>query len=118
MLPEDKNRLGHMIDAAHEAVSFMQGKTREDLETDRLLVLGTVKAIEIIGEAARHLSAELCAKHPEIPWHAITGMRNRLVHAYFDIDLDRVQETVEDDLPPLIEALERMLPAMPPGPGA
>ncbi len=106
MLKNDENRLKHMLDAAQEAVGFAAGRTRSDLDTDRALVLALVKEIEIIGEAASKVSDQTKNKHPEIPWHDITGMRNRLVHAYFDVDLDIVWNTVVEELPRLIEELE------------
>ena len=66
--------------------------------------------MEIIGEAASRLSAETRAAHPPIPWREIVGMRNRLVHAYFEIDLRLVWDTVRNDLPPLIARLEPLVP--------
>jgi uncharacterized protein with HEPN domain len=73
-----------------------------DVAGDRVLTLALIKCIEIIGEAASRVSHETQAAHPEIPWPDIVGMRNRLIHVYFDIDLDRVHDTITSDLPPLI----------------
>ena len=106
MRKDDRIRLQHMLDAAREALSFAKGRQREDLDTDRLLVLALVKAIEIIGEAAHQTSESARASFPGIPWEDIVGMRHRLVHAYFDINLDILWRTVQDDLPPLLAALE------------
>lgn len=92
MPKSDRIRLQHMLDAAREALSFVRGKTREDLDRDRLLVLALVKAIEIIGEAACQVSSETRSQIPEVPWEDIIGMRHRLVHAYFDIDLEHSLE--------------------------
>jgi uncharacterized protein with HEPN domain len=92
-----------MLDAAHEAAGFVGGRTRDDLDRDRLLVLALVKSIEIIGEAAAQTTAA------EVPWPSIVAMRHRLVHAYFDIDHDRVWDTIVGDLPSLVAALERAL---------
>ena len=105
---EDAVRLHHMLDAAKEAFSFVQGKERGDLDQDRKLVLSLARLVEVIGEAAGQVSKEFQVAHPEIPWPAIVGMRNRLIHAYFDIDLDRVWDTVKDDLPPLVASLEKI----------
>ena len=111
MLPEeDVVRLRHMLDAANEAVSFVRNRTRADLDTDRMLSFALVRAIEIIGEAASRISTEARAVCPAIPWPSLVGMRNRIVHAYFDIDLDRVWDTVTDDLPKLIRELNHVLP--------
>ena len=109
MLDDDIIRLKHMLDAAREAVSFTEGNSREDFETDRKLVLSIVKSIEIIGEAARKLTTERRESHTDIPWQDIIGMRNRLIHAYFDINLDTVWDTVTNELPPLIEDLEEII---------
>jgi len=109
MRKSDVVRLRHMLDAAREAMRFTRGKQREDLNTDRLLVFGLVKAMEIIGEAAWQISDETRAQLPQIPWTDIIGMRHRLVHAYFDINLDILWRTLQEDLPPLIAALEKAL---------
>ena len=109
MFKDDRIRMQHMLDAALEAESFSATRSRSDLDHDRMLVLSLVKDVEIIGEAAAHITEDTRAKHPEIPWSEIVGMRNRLIHAYFDIDLDRVWDTVVADLPPLIRMLERIL---------
>jgi uncharacterized protein with HEPN domain len=109
MRDDDIIRLKHMLDAAREAVSFTEGKSRKDFETDRKLVLSIVKSIEIIGEAARKLTTEGRESHPDIPWQDIIGMRNRLIHAYFDINLDTVWDTVTNELPPLIEDLVEII---------
>ena len=96
-----------MLDAAREAESFSQNKTRNSLDTDRKLALALVKCIEIIGEAATQISNESREALPQIPWSDIIGMRNRLIHAYFDINLDILWKTIIEDLPPLISELEK-----------
>ena len=111
MRPDDLVRVRHMLDAAQEAREFARGRQRSDLDEDRQLVLATVKSIEIVGEAAARVSDETQAAHPAIPWAAAVGMRNRLVHAYFDIDHDRVWDTIADDLPPLIAQLSALVDA-------
>ena len=111
MRRDDGIRLRHMLDAAREAVSFARGRTRDDLDKDRQLVLAMVKDIEIVGEAATRVSEPTRRHLPELPWERIVGMRNRLVHAYFDINLDIVWKTIGEDLPELISLLE---PAIPP----
>ena len=103
---DDGSRIRHMLDAAREAQAFIAGRARADLDNDRLLALALVKLVEIIGEAASRVSPEGRAQYPSVPWPSIVRMRNRLIHGYFDIDLDRVWETVTTDLPPLVAALE------------
>jgi len=108
MQHDDFVRLSHMLDSAREAVSFISGKTRSDLDSDRKLTLSLVKSIEIIGEAASRVSEEARIKSQTIPWQDITAMRNRLIHAYFDINLDIVWDTVTQELPPLVLELEKI----------
>jgi len=107
----DRVRLHHMLDAAREAVAFAGGRSRGDLDGNRMLALALVRCIEIVGEAAAQVGQETRGRHGGIPWADIVGMRNRLIHAYFDVDLDRVWATVADDLPPLIAKLEAALTA-------
>lgn len=115
MQPADRIRLRHMLDAVREARGFAHGRTRKDLDEDRQLALSLVKLIEIVGEASLKLSDQARAELPNLPWPDIAGMRHRLIHAYHDIDFDRVWDTVIDDLPPLIEELRT--PKGPPAPG-
>jgi len=98
-----------MLDAAKEAVAFLQGQPRRTLATNRQLVLALMRCIEVIGEAASQLTKACQDSLPDIPWAQIVAMRNRLIHAYFDVDVDRVWDTVQDDLPPLIRRLEGVL---------
>ena len=98
-----------MLDAAKEVMSFAKNKTRKDLDNDRMLTLSLVKSIEIIGEAASKVTDETKKRFPEIPWTNMIAMRNRLIHAYFDIDLDVLRGTIMDDLPPFIEDLEKII---------
>ena len=105
----DRVRLHHMLDAAREALSFIDWKTRPELNENRMLVLSLVKEVEIIGEAAYRISESSRNKFPDIPWADVIGMRNRLVHAYFDINLDVLWQTLVGDMPLLIPQLERAL---------
>jgi uncharacterized protein with HEPN domain len=98
-----------MVDAAREALSFAQDRSRTDLNHNRMLLHSLVRNIEIIGEAAVNVSQEFKDTSPGIPWAKLAGMRNRLVHAYFDIDPDIVWDTATQDLPPLVTELTRLL---------
>ena len=109
MPDDDRIRMQHMLDAAREAVAFARERTRADLDTDRLLVLGLLKSIEIVGEAAARVKRRTRAAYPSIPWQDLIGLRNRLIHMYFEVDLDRVWDTVTNDLPPLILGLQSIL---------
>ena len=106
---DDRVRLQHMLDASRQAIVFVQGRGREDLDRDVQLTLALTRLVEIIGEAAKNVSSEERLKHPSIPWRAIAGTRDRLVHAYFDVDLDRLWQIVSTDLRDLVPELEAAL---------
>jgi len=88
--PDDRIRLRHMLDAARTAREFAQDRSRADLDSDDMLALALVRLLEIVGEAGRAVSVDLRERHPEIPWAEIAGTRDRLIHGYFDVDLDIV----------------------------
>lgn len=108
-VPKDEDRLRHMLDAAKEAVQFLQGRRRSDLDTERQLALSVVHLLEILGEAASNISEDFRRRHSDIPWSRVAGTRNRLIHGYFDIDLDIVWKIVTTQLPPLISHLEKIV---------
>lgn len=105
----DITRLRHMLDFAQKAVSFNKAHSRAHLDSDEMLALATIHLIEVIGEASRTVSETFQEEHPEVPWQAITGTRNRLAHGYIDIDLDIIWTIVKKDLPSLIRQLRRIL---------
>lgn len=109
MRKDDIIRLRHMLDAAREAMTFAHNQTRGSLDTNRMLTLAIVKSLEVLGEAASKISKETRDTLAQVPWPNIVNMRNRLIHAYFDINLDIVWKTVTRDLPHLISALEQVL---------
>ena len=109
MRPEDEERLQHMLEAAQEALSFAVGRSRSDLDIDRMLTLALVKEIEIIGEAAYQMAEISRSEVPGIRWPAIINMRHRLVHDYQEINLTVLWKTLQEDLPPLIESMEAIV---------
>lgn len=109
MLNEDLVRVRHILDAARKAVTFVQNKTRSALDEDEKLALALVRLLEIIGEAANTISDDFQSHYPDIPWRKMAALRNRLIHGYFDIDYNIVWDTVNNDLPPLIVELEKIL---------
>lgn len=94
-----------MLDAAEQAIAFAEGRRREDLDTDRQFLFALVRCLEIIGGAAARVSAELREEQPRLPWAKMASTRNRLIHAYFDINLDIVWRTVSEELPALAKEL-------------
>lgn len=102
-------RLRHMRDHGREALTLIAGRSREDLEHDRLLQLALVRLLEIIGEAAARTPEVTRAENPHIAWAQIVGLRNRLIHGYDSIDLDIVWTVLNQDLPRLTAQLEAIL---------
>jgi uncharacterized protein with HEPN domain len=110
MPPKDERvRLKHMLQAGTKAVALLGGRTRDQFEVDETLILALTRLLEILGEAAKAVPEELKAKAPEVPWKAITGTRDRLIHGYFDVDLDVVWAILTVDLPDLLPRLRRIL---------
>lgn len=106
---KDEDRIRHMLEAALKAAEFSKGRSRSDLDKDEKLTLSLVHLLEILGEAAGKVSEDFRQHHPEIPWNRVTGIRNRLAHGYFDVDLDIVWQTVTARLPELIQQLKKFV---------
>jgi len=107
----DEILLLDMLLAAREALDFLGGVSAADFERDRMRQLAVIKCIEIIGEASAKVSEPFRVAHPEIPWRGMAGIRHRLVHGYSEIDVGRVWQTVVEDVPALIAAVEKLLPS-------
>jgi len=107
----DRVRLRHMLEAAQQALDFSRGRDRGSLDSDPMYRRALVNCIQEIGEAAVQVSEETRNRVTALPWKKIVGMRNRLVHVYFNINLDLVWEVVAKDLTPLVKALAPVLKA-------
>lgn len=105
----DEALLLDMLLAARDAVEFASGLTFGQFEKSRLHQNATLKAVEIIGEAAARISTEVKEANPKVAWNEIVGMRNRLVHGYFEVDFGLVWQTVQDDIPELLLQLELLV---------
>ncbi len=106
-MDRDKLYLEHIIEAIGRIKRYTDGMTVENFKKDPLIQDGVVRQLEIIGEAARVISETTKTKYPKIPWYDISGMRNRLIHEYFQVDIDLVWKTVTQDLQVLLEEFER-----------
>ena len=108
----DDARLLNMLLAARDAVDFAAGRTVAELDTDRMAQLAVLKrrTAEIVGEGASRVSAGTYEAHPDIPWRKIIDMRNRLLHACFEVNLERVRNTVQRDISALVSQLEPLVP--------
>ena len=112
MSGDDSRRLRHMLDAARKISRIVHGKSRADLDTDETLAPALVRMLEVLGEASKFVSPEFRAAHPEVPWKELAGTRDRLIHGYFDVDLDVVWKIVTLDVPHLAPALEGIVSAI------
>ena len=108
MPPEDRIRILHMIEATETALNFITGRQRADLNSDRMLLFAVVRAIEVISEAASRVSEATRGAAADIPWSQIVSTRNRLIHAYFDVDNDVVWKAATEELPALLPKLREL----------
>jgi len=97
-----------MLDSAREAVQLIGGKSRSDLDRDRVLSLALVRLLEVVGEAANRVTSATRQQNSEIPWSPIVSLRNRLIHGYDTINLDILWKILTNDLPQLIAQLEKI----------
>jgi len=111
--PDDRDRLVHMLEATEDALRFASGRSRADLDEDRMLLRALLQCIEVIGEAASRTGPAGRARAADLPWREMAKMRNILAHVYWGVDRDRVWETVQDDLPALAAVLREALRAWP-----
>ena len=105
----DRERLEHILAAIDRVTRYTSGKTYDDLVADDMMYYAVVKNIEIIGEAANMLTSEYQEAHPETPWKKVKGMRNYIVHEYFQVDDIVVWDVVTNSLAPLREQVTRYL---------
>ena len=108
MQREDRTLILDMIDEAENVESFIAGRKREDLDTNRMLFHAVVRAIEVMGEAAGKVSSETRAATPQIPWRTVVAMRNRLIHGYATVDPDVVWATATLDIPSVLPVLRAL----------
>ena len=112
MKKDDTVYLRHILDAIQRIQEYLAGISCDQFLQDHLRQDGVVRQLEIIGEAASNVSDSLQSAHPELPWDKMTGIRNRLIHAYFEVDFFIVWDTVRSDLPPLKQQVEQLLMEM------
>jgi len=112
MKKDDAVFLQHILDAIEQIGTYTKGVSGEQFMQNRLLQDGVIRQLEIIGEASRNLSSELRQRHAEVPWSQIIGLRNRIAHAYFSVELKIVWEIVQDDLPLLRQQVGSILAEM------
>jgi uncharacterized protein with HEPN domain len=109
-MSRDEAYLLDILLAARDAVSFVEGLDWEQFQESKLHQDAVVRALEVVGEAAQRVSDATQSKTPGVPWREMAGMRNRLIHEYFRVDLEKVWDTVLNSLPELIKTIEPLVP--------
>jgi len=111
---DDRATLVDMLEFVREIGTFVEGRSRQDLDTNRTLLRALERMLELVGECARGVSESTRDAYPSIPWRAMIGMRNIIAHEYGRVDLNLVWRTEQRDIPPVTEALERVVASLPP----
>jgi uncharacterized protein with HEPN domain len=104
-----RDYLHDILDAVNDIESFVGSMSYEDFKRDRKTLNAVVRSIEIIGEASKNIPDALKAKHKELPWKQMTGMRDKLIHAYFGVDVETLWKAVKENIPPLKQVIQKML---------
>lgn len=105
----DRVYIQHILDAIEKIERYVEGVSLTSLTEDEMRVDAVVRELEIIGEASNNLTEDFRAAHQDVPWQQVRGMRNRIVHEYFGVDIAVVWQTTQDDLPKLKELLKRLV---------
>ena len=101
--------LRHILDAIARIEEYLQGVGEETFHERYLLQDGVIRQLEIIGEAVRHLSEEVRDKYPHVPWQDIAGTRDKLIHDYFGVDVEKVWLMAREDIPVLKAEVKKIL---------
>lgn len=109
MNERDVLRLRHIVDGAERIAGYLAGVDRAAFLSNPMLQDAVIRNLEVIGEACAYLSPELREAHPGVPWQRASGIRNRLVHGYFDVDVAIVWQTARDSLPQFLAQVKAVL---------
>jgi uncharacterized protein with HEPN domain len=109
MKKDDSVFLNHIVDGAKLIGEYLSGASRDGFVANRMVQDAVIRELEVIGEATKNISEDLRSKYPDIPWNKMSGMRDKLIHGYFGVDLDAVWDTATKDIPELAIRIESVL---------
>jgi len=101
-----------ILDSINDIENFIRGMSFEDFKRDRKTINAVVRSIEVIGEATKKIPKTLKDKHREVPWKKMSGMRDKLIHEYFGVDVEILWKTTKDDIPPLKQLVQNILKSL------
>jgi uncharacterized protein with HEPN domain len=108
-MKDDSIFIEHILEAIDQIMDYTEGVNKEEFDTNRMRQDAVIRQIEIIGEAAKKISSTTTQKFPEIPWKQMAGMRDKLIHNYFGVDIGTVWLTVKNDIPLLQQQLKNLI---------
>lgn len=108
-MKEDKVYLEDILDSIEKIERYVNRLSPAQFTDDSAAQDAVMRRLSIIGEAVKHLSAEIKSKQPDIPWKDIAGMRDILIHEYAGVQLERIWNTIQNDLPPLKDAVKKLI---------
>ena len=109
MKKDDSIYLAHILESLTKVILYIEGISYDAFLSDEEKQDAVIRKIEVAGEATKRLSEEFRDKHPQIPWRAMAGMRDKLIHDYIDVDLDTVWETATHDIPNLLREIKTII---------
>jgi uncharacterized protein with HEPN domain len=107
-----RDYLQDILESVDDVESFIRGMSFEEFKRDRKTISAVVRSIEVIGEAAKRIPRSLKAKYKGVPWREMAGMRDKLIHEYFGVDVEILWKTAKDDIPPLKRVVQNMLESL------
>lgn len=110
---KEERNIGDYLNDIMEMIAdirdFTKGMSYEDLDDDRKTLFAVIRCLEVLGEAVKKIPENIKNEYPEIPWQEIAGMRDKLIHEYFGVDIETIWDTIQEDLSPLQEAIEKII---------